>query len=105
LALVDQTIPIIFLAPHDAIFDKTLGNIHEIIARKGRLHVITDQAGAEKMPAVGLTQCLILPDAPDPIFNPFIQTMALQLLAYYTALERGCSIDKPRNLAKSVTVE
>lgn len=105
LALVDSTIPIIFLAPHDKIFDKTLGNIHEIIARKGRLYVITDQAGAEKMPAVGLTQCLILPDAPDPIFNPFTQTMALQLLAYYTALERGCSIDKPRNLAKSVTVE
>ncbi len=105
LALVDSTIPIIFLAPHDGIFDKTLGNIHEIIARKGRLYVITDRAGAEKMPAVGVMECLILPDAPDPIFNPFIQTMALQLLAYYTALARGCSIDKPRNLAKSVTVE
>ena len=96
---------IIFLAPHAGIFDKSLGNIHEIMARKGQLYVITDQAGAEKMPAVGLIQCLILPDAPDPIFNPFIQTMALQLLAYYTALARGCSIDKPRNLAKSVTVE
>jgi glucosamine--fructose-6-phosphate aminotransferase (isomerizing) len=105
LALVDATIPIIFLAPHDDIFDKTLGNIHEIMARKGRLYVITDRAGAEKMPAVGVMEYLILPDAPDPIFNPFIQTMALQLLAYYTALARGCSIDKPRNLAKSVTVE
>ena len=105
LALVDSDMPIIFLAPHDEIFDKTLGNIHEIIARKGKVYVLTDQAGAAKMPSVGLAEVLILPDAPEPVFTPFIQTIAVQLLAYYTALERGCSIDKPRNLAKSVTVE
>jgi glucosamine--fructose-6-phosphate aminotransferase (isomerizing) len=105
LALVDEHMPIVFLAPSDGVFEKSLSNIHEIIARKGLLYVITDAAGAGKMPIGGISEILVLPDAPEPIFNPFLQTLVLQLLAYYTALALGCSIDKPRNLAKSVTVE
>ena len=105
LALVDENMPIVFLAPADGVFQKSLGNIHEIIARKGRIFVITDAIGAASMPEEGISEILVLPDAPEEIFNPFLQTIVLQLLAYYTALCRGCSIDKPRNLAKSVTVE
>jgi glucosamine--fructose-6-phosphate aminotransferase (isomerizing) len=105
LALVDEIMPILFLAPLDDVFEKSLGNIHEIIARKGRLYVITDAQGAQRLPKEGIANVMILPDAPEPLFNPFLQVIVLQLLAYYTALHRGCSIDKPRNLAKSVTVE
>ncbi len=105
MALVDEHLPILFLAPYDEVFEKSVGNIHEIVARKGKVYVITDAQGAHKMPTSGLADILILPNARESIFNPFLQTLVLQLLAYYTALCRGCSIDKPRNLAKSVTVE
>jgi len=105
LALVDAHMPIVFLAPTDDVFEKSLGNIHEIIARKGQLYVITNAHGASKLPTTGIQKVIVLPDAPLPMFNPFLQALVLQMLAYYTALDRGCSIDKPRNLAKSVTVE
>jgi glucosamine--fructose-6-phosphate aminotransferase (isomerizing) len=105
LALVDAHMPIVFLAPTDDVFEKSLGNIHEIIARKGQLYVMTNAHGVSKLPTTGIEKIIVLPDAPLPMFNPFLQALVLQMLAYYTALDRGCSIDKPRNLAKSVTVE
>lgn len=105
IALIDRSVPVIVLAPYDNVFDKTVSNLHEIAARQGRLWVITDEKGVLDLGLSASCETLVLPSPPNDVFFPFLSALILQLIAYYTALYRGCSIDKPRNLAKSVTVE
>ena len=102
LALVDEQMPIIALLPHDALFEKVRANLHEVLARKGKLFIITDS----KIPLDDLKGAHImhLPEVSDAL-SPILLTIPVQLIAYYAALVRGEDIDKPRNLAKSLTVE
>lgn len=110
IALVDEEVPIIILAPFDAWFEKSLGNIQEVAARKGNITVLSDLRGAtllmQAMPQTFTlgSNLIILPEVPS-ILQPFLFTIPLQLLAYYTGLRKGTDVDQPRNLAKSVTVE
>jgi glucosamine--fructose-6-phosphate aminotransferase (isomerizing) len=102
LALVDVHMPLVVLAPHNALLDKLRSNLREVQARKGRLYVFAERAcGIE--PAEGL-EVIEMP-ACDEVAAPITYTVALQLLAYHVAVLRGNDVDKPRNLAKSVTVE
>lgn len=105
IALIDKSFPVILLAPYDGVFEKTLSTLHEISARDGNVVVLTDEQGACHMGLSAVREVLILPFTPYEKLHPFLYVLVLQLLAYYTALYRGCPIDKPRNLAKSVTVE
>jgi len=103
IALVDKTVPVIVMAPRDALFDKTVSNMQEVLAREGRVWLITDAEGAE-IAGDGVWQTLVMPRI-DPIFAPMLYTVPAQLIAYHTALHKGTDVDQPRNLAKSVTVE
>lgn len=103
IALIDQNMPVIVVAPHDRFFDKTASNIQEVAARGGRIILITDEMGASisKLPTM---HTIVLPNV-DEIIAPMIFSLPLQLLAYQTAVVMGRDVDQPRNLAKSVTVE
>lgn len=103
IALIDENVPVIVLAPHDALYEKTISNLQEVIARKGKVLLLTDAAGAK---AVGVQpwRTLILPDA-GMLAAPILYTVPVQLLAYHVAVLKGTDVDQPRNLAKSVTVE
>ncbi len=103
IALIDETIPVIVIAPHDAVFEKTMSNMQEVAARGGRILLLTDKLGSE---AAGLATMgtLIMPDC-DPVVAPLVYAVPAQLLAYHTAVFMGKDVDQPRNLAKSVTVE
>ncbi|GAA5071137.1 glutamine--fructose-6-phosphate transaminase (isomerizing) [Roseibacterium beibuensis] len=103
IALVDKTVPVIVMAPRDALFDKTVSNMQEVLAREGRVWLITDAEGAE-IAGDGVWQTLVMPRI-DPIFAPMLYAVPAQLIAYHTALHKGTDVDQPRNLAKSVTVE
>jgi len=103
IALIDKTVPVIVLAPSDALFDKTVSNMQEVMARDGRVWLITDSAGAAEA-GEGTWATLVLPSV-DPILAPMLYAVAAQLIAYHTALHKGTDVDQPRNLAKSVTVE
>ena len=103
IALVDKDLPVIVIAPGDMAFEKTMSNMHEVIAREGRTILITDQTGAAAA-APGSWATLVLEDMP-PLVAPLVLALPLQLLAYHTALALGTDVDQPRNLAKSVTVE
>ncbi len=102
IALVDENLPVVFVATKDTYHDKVISNIQEIKARKGKvIAVITD--GDEISKAL-CDDVIIVPEA-DEIMAPMLSVVPLQLLAYYIGVARGCDVDKPRNLAKSVTVE
>ena len=103
IALVDEHLPVIVIAPSDDLFEKTASNVEEIAARGGKLIIITDKAGAARLQHFAV-QVIILPET-TVINMPMIYTIPLQMLAYHVALARGTDIDQPRNLAKSVTVE
>jgi len=103
IALIDRTMPVIAVAPPGALADKTLSNIKEVQARGGLIILISDQDTIDK--ADFDTLAAIAVPACHEFLVPFLYVLPLQLLSYYTALSRGCDIDKPRNLAKSVTVE
>ncbi len=103
IALIDETMPVIVIAPHDAVFEKTVSNMQEVAARGGRIILITDESGA-RAASVKATETIVLPDMPD-ILTPIAYAVPLQLLAYHTAVHMGTDVDQPRNLAKSVTVE
>ncbi|MBX9946233.1 MAG: glutamine--fructose-6-phosphate transaminase (isomerizing) [Reyranella sp.] len=103
IALIDDAVPVVVVAPTDAIFDKIASNFEQVRARDGRLVLLSDKAGVARLGAKAETS-IVLPDI-DPIVAPILYTVAVQLLAYYTALAKGTDIDQPRNLAKSVTVE
>ena len=102
LALVDRNMPVIAIAPRDALLDKLKSNLQEVRARGGELYVLADaNAGLSNGDGVHLVH--LHDDA--GILSPIVSTVPLQLLAYHAALLRGNDVDKPRNLAKSVTVE
>ena len=102
IALIDEKTPSVFLCPRDTLYDKTFSNIEEIKARKGPVIAIATE-GDEQM-ARKADDVIYLPATLEPIF-PLLATIPLQLLSYHIAVARGCDVDKPRNLAKSVTVE
>jgi glucosamine--fructose-6-phosphate aminotransferase (isomerizing) len=102
IALIDEKMPVVFIAPHDAVFDKIVSNIQEVRARGGRTIVITSR---EEPVLAGLMDHEIrIPETVD-LLSPVLASVPLQLLAYYIAVKRGANVDQPRNLAKSVTVE
>ena len=103
IALIDETMPVIVIAPYDRVFDKTVSNMQEVAARGGRLILVTDAKGAraaEGQPLITLT----LPTMPATV-APLVYAIPVQLIAYHTAVIMGTDVDQPRNLAKSVTVE
>jgi glutamine---fructose-6-phosphate transaminase (isomerizing) len=102
IALIDENMPVVAIAPHDAVYEKMLSNVEEVKARSGIVLVVTDEPDADldaKADAV-----LVVPKTHD-LLSPLLTVLPLQLLAYHIALLRGCDVDQPRNLAKSVTVE
>lgn len=103
IALIDQEMPVIAIAPSDALFDKTLSNIQEAAARGAQIIAFTDAQGAKKLKGIA-AQMIELP-AVDPLASPILYAIPSQLLAYHTAVIKGTDVDQPRNLAKSVTVE
>jgi glutamine---fructose-6-phosphate transaminase (isomerizing) len=105
IALIDEQMPVVALAPEDHVFEKMIGNVQEAKARGGSVIAITT-AGDSRMGAVLGTHDVMLPmPATTPLLTPIVMTIPLQLLAYHIAVRRGCDVDQPRNLAKSVTVE
>src|SRR5271166_2975237 len=103
IALIDETMPVVVIAPHDRVFDKTVSNMQEVAARGGRLILVTDAKGAAAADGQSLVT-LRLPTMPEMI-APLAYAIPMQLIAYHTAVARGTDVDQPRNLAKSVTVE
>ena len=103
IALIDEKMPIIVIAPFDRIFEKTVSNMQEVAARGGRIILITDPKGAEQA-TVATLSTLILPEMAATV-TPLIYAIPIQLIAYHTAVVMGTDVDQPRNLAKSVTVE
>ncbi|WP_375667814.1 MULTISPECIES: glutamine--fructose-6-phosphate transaminase (isomerizing) [unclassified Bartonella] len=103
IALVDETIPVIVVAPYDRWFEKTFSNMQEVVARNGRIILITDKKGAE-VACLKTLSTITLPDVPEFI-SPIVYALPVQLIAYHTAVLLGTDVDQPRNLAKSVTVE
>ncbi|WP_085025212.1 glutamine--fructose-6-phosphate transaminase (isomerizing) [Ensifer aridi] len=103
IALIDENMPVIVIAPHDRFFDKTVSNMQEVAARGGRIILITDERGAA-VSKLDTMHTIVLPDV-DEIIAPMIFSLPVQLLAYHTAVFMGTDVDQPRNLAKSVTVE
>jgi len=103
IALIDENMPVIVIAPYDRFFDKTISNMQEVAARGGRIIFITDEAGAaaSTLPTMAT---IVLPVV-DELISPMIFALPIQLLAYHTAVFMGTDVDQPRNLAKSVTVE
>jgi glucosamine--fructose-6-phosphate aminotransferase (isomerizing) len=103
IALVDPHVPVIVMAPRDTLFEKTVSNMQEVMARGGKVLLITDSQGAQEA-GDGVWQTLLMP-AVDPFLAPILYALPAQLLAYHTAIAKGTDVDQPRNLAKSVTVE
>jgi glutamine---fructose-6-phosphate transaminase (isomerizing) len=103
IALVHDELPVIVIAPHDRLFEKTASNIHEVIARGGKIILISDADGIAELDSEKIVPITMPKMSED--FAPIVYAIPLQLLAYHIALCRGADIDKPRNLAKSVTVE
>jgi glucosamine--fructose-6-phosphate aminotransferase (isomerizing) len=113
IALIDEDLPVVAIAPGDRVFEKMVSNIQEAKARGGRIIVVTNEAQVEVLTSMldlssgsgGPRDTLLaVPDA-DPRLLPVLLVVPLQLLAYHIAVLRGCDVDQPRNLAKSVTVE
>ena len=103
IALVDENMPVIVLAPKDELFDKTVSNMHEVMARGGKVLLITDTEGASEAQE-GTWKTIIMPKISNDL-APILYSIPAQLLAYHTAVFKGTDVDQPRNLAKSVTVE
>ncbi len=103
IALIDETMPVIVIAPHDRVFEKTVSNMQEVAARGGRIILVTDPKGREEA-TVDSTVTLTLPDMAATV-TPLVYAIPVQLIAYHTAAAIGTDVDQPRNLAKSVTVE
>jgi glucosamine--fructose-6-phosphate aminotransferase (isomerizing) len=106
IALIDETTPVVVIAPYDKVFDKTVSNMQEVAARGGKLILVTDAAGAEAVTAANTKPLatLTLPAMPATV-TPLVYAVPVQLIAYHTAVLLGTDVDQPRNLAKSVTVE
>jgi glucosamine--fructose-6-phosphate aminotransferase (isomerizing) len=102
IALIDAEMPVVFVAPRDAVYTKVLSNMQEVKARGGRIIAVTTEGGGDLGALVDHQLCV---PATAPLLSPVLTTIPLQLLAYHIAVLRGCDVDRPRNLAKSVTVE
>ncbi len=103
IALIDETMPVIVIAPYDRVFEKTVSNMQEVAARGGRIILVTDAKGAQEA-KVRTLATLTLPEMASTV-TPLIYAVPVQLIAYHTAVLMGTDVDQPRNLAKSVTVE
>jgi glucosamine--fructose-6-phosphate aminotransferase (isomerizing) len=103
IALIDEDVPVIVMAPHDAFFEKTLSNMQEVMARGGKVLLISEAAGLSHA-GDEVWAKIEVPDA-DSFIAPILYAIPAQLLAYYAAIAKGTDVDQPRNLAKSVTVE
>ncbi|MCP3367556.1 glutamine--fructose-6-phosphate transaminase (isomerizing) [Bradyrhizobium cajani] len=103
IALIDEAVPVVVIAPYDEVFGKTVSNMQEVAARGGKIILITDSKGALEA-TVDTLMTIVLPEMVAS-FTPMVYAIPVQLLAYHTALVRGADVDQPRNLAKSVTVE
>ena len=103
IALIDKTIPVIVIAPHDRVFEKTVSNMQEVAARGGQIILVTDPKGAKEA-TIESTVTLTLPVMAATV-TPLVYAIPVQLMAYHTAVAIGTDVDQPRNLAKSVTVE
>lgn len=103
IALIDETVPVVVLAPQDALFEKTASNLQEIAARRGRVILISDRRGCALL-RDAVTEVIEMPPV-DPFVAPLLYTIPVQFLAYHVAVLKGTDVDQPRNLAKSVTVE
>ena len=102
IALIDENMPVVFVAPRDEVYQKVLSNMNEVRARGGRIIAITTEGNGMLS---GLADAELRVPATLPLLSPVLTTIPLQLLAYHSAVLRGCDVDRPRNLAKSVTVE
>jgi len=102
IALIDAQMPVVVVAPQDSLYQKTVANLEEVKARRG---IVLAVASEHDRDISTVADHVIRIPKTDPFLNPFLAVVPLQLLAYYTAVRRGCDVDKPRNLAKSVTVE
>jgi glucosamine--fructose-6-phosphate aminotransferase (isomerizing) len=101
--LIDDRVPIVVLAPPDGLFEKTLSNVQEVLARGGKVVMISDREGLARLDgqlafAIDVPRC-------EPFVAPLLYAIPVQLLAYHVAVLKGTDVDQPRNLAKSVTVE
>jgi len=103
IALIDRNVPVIVIAPHDELFEKTISNMQEVMARGGKVLLISDRKGL-KAATAGTWATIEVPEA-DSFISPMLYALPVQLLAYHTAVAKGTDVDQPRNLAKSVTVE
>jgi len=103
IALIDETMPVIVIAPYDRVFEKTVSNMQEVAARGGKIILVTDPKGAKEATIESLVT-LILPEMASAV-TPLVYAIVVQLIAYHTAAAIGTDVDQPRNLAKSVTVE
>ena len=103
IALIDEAVPVVVIAPYDEVFEKTVSNMQEVAARGGKIILITDSKGALEA-TVDTLMTIVLPEMAAS-FTPMVYAIPVQLLAYHTALVRGADVDQPRHLAKSVTVE
>ena len=103
IALIDKKMPVVIMAPRDALFDKTVSNMQEVMARGGKVVLITDEPGVAAA-GENTWQVLTLPSVPADL-APMLYAIPAQQLAYHTAIAKGTDVDQPRNLAKSVTVE
>mmetsp|Transcript_22878 Transcript_22878/g.38273 ORF Transcript_22878/g.38273 Transcript_22878/m.38273 type:complete len:607 (+) Transcript_22878:1384-3204(+) len=103
IALIDKHVPVVVMAPKDTLFEKTVSNMQEVMARKGKVVLISDAEGLA-VAGDGVWQQIEMPACPD-IVAPILYAVPAQLLAYHTAVAKGTDVDQPRNLAKSVTVE
>jgi glucosamine--fructose-6-phosphate aminotransferase (isomerizing) len=103
IALIDENMPVIIIAPHDQVFEKTASNMQEVAARLGKIILLTDPDGAREVHMDSLSK-LTLPAMPAAV-TPLVYAIPVQLIAYHTAVVMGTDVDQPRNLAKSVTVE
>jgi glutamine---fructose-6-phosphate transaminase (isomerizing) len=103
IALIDETMPVIIIAPHDRVFEKSVSNMQEVAARQGKIILLTDPEGAREVHVDSVSK-LTLPAVPAMV-APLVYAVPVQLIAYHTAVVMGTDVDQPRNLAKSVTVE
>jgi glucosamine--fructose-6-phosphate aminotransferase (isomerizing) len=103
IALIDELVPVVVVAPSDTIFDKTASNFEQVKARGGKLVLMSDAHGVARLGGQAAASITLPPV--DPVVAPILYTVPVQLLAYHTAVAKGTDVDQPRNLAKSVTVE
>jgi glucosamine--fructose-6-phosphate aminotransferase (isomerizing) len=106
IALIDELMPVVAVAPDDHVFEKMIGNVQEAKARGGSVIAVTSDGDLRMAAVLDANKDVVVPmPRTTPLLTPIVMTIPLQLLAYYIAVRRGCDVDQPRNLAKSVTVE